>query len=126
LLAVNLAWIQQPALFGLPSGDGLSDQDASLPARLAFVSVAVWWIVFAIPLFRRVPEPPRTLDQDEPGRGSVFATAFSRLGETMKQLIGFRQAFLMLLAFSSITTASRPSSRWRRHTAQKSESDSRR
>jgi UMF1 family MFS transporter len=99
LLAVNLAWIQQPSLFGLPSGEGLSDQEASLPARLAFVSVAVWWIVFAIPLFRRVPEPPRTLEQDEPGRGSVFATAFSRLGETMKQLIGFRQAFLMLLAF---------------------------
>jgi UMF1 family MFS transporter len=99
LLAANLAWIQQPALFGLPSGEGLSDQAASLPARLAFVSVAVWWIVFAIPLFRRVPEPPRTLEQDEPGRGSVFATAFSRLGETMKQLIGFRQAFLMLLAF---------------------------
>jgi len=99
LLAVNLAWIQQPALFGLPSGEGLSDQAASLPARLAFVSVAVWWIVFAIPLFRRVPEPPRTLEQDEPGRGSVLATAFSRLGETMKQLMGFRQAFLMLLAF---------------------------
>jgi UMF1 family MFS transporter len=99
LLAINLAWIQQPALFGLPSGEGLSDQQASLPARLAFVSVAVWWVVFAIPLFRRVPEPPRTLEEDEPGRSSVFTTAFSRLGETMKQLLGFRQAFLMLLAF---------------------------
>jgi UMF1 family MFS transporter len=99
LLAVNLAWIQQPALFGLPSGEGLSDQAASLPARLAFVSVAVWWIVFAIPLFRRVPEPARTLEPDEPGRGSLLATAFSRLGETVKQLMGFRQAFLMLLAF---------------------------
>jgi UMF1 family MFS transporter len=63
------------------------------------VSVAVWWVVFAIPLFRRVPEPPRTLEEDEPGRSSVFTTAFSRLGETMKQLLGFRQAFLMLLAF---------------------------
>ena len=99
LLAVNLAWIQQPALFGLPSGEGLSDQAASLPARLAFVSVAVWWIAFAIPLLRRVPEPPRTLESDESGRGRVVATSFARLGETMRQLIGFRQAFLMLLAF---------------------------
>ena len=99
LLAVNLAWIQQPGLFGLPSGEGLSDQAASLPARLAFVSVAVWWIVFAIPLFRRVPEPPRTLESDETGRGNVVSTSFARLGETLRQLIGFRQAFLMLLAF---------------------------
>ena len=99
LLAVNLAWIQAPGLFGLPSGDGLSDQAASLPARLAFVSVAVWWIVFAIPLFRRVPEPPRTLEPDETGRGRVVSTSFGRLGETLRQLIGFRQAFLMLLAF---------------------------
>jgi UMF1 family MFS transporter len=99
LLAVNLAWIQNPGLFGLPSGEGLSDQAASLPARLAFVSVAVWWIAFSIPLFRGVPEPPRTLEQDESGRASVVAMSFSRLGETMKQLVGFRQAFLMLLAF---------------------------
>ena len=99
LLALNLAWIQQPALFGLPSGEGLSAQAASLPARLAFVSVAVWWVVFSIPLFRHVREPARTLEADEPGRGSVIATSFSRLGETVKQLIGFKQAFLMLLAF---------------------------
>lgn len=99
LLAVNLAWIQRPDLFGLPSGEGLSEQAASLPARLAFVSVAVWWIVFSIPLFRRVAEPPRTLEPDEPGRGSVIGTSFTRLGETLRQLIGFREAFLMLLAF---------------------------
>ena len=99
LLAVNLAWIQQPGLFGLPSGDGLSDQAASLPARLAFVSVAVWWVAFSIPLFRRVPEPARTLEPDEAGRGRVVSTAFARLGETLRQLVGFRQAFLMLLAF---------------------------
>jgi UMF1 family MFS transporter len=99
LLAVNLAWIQRPDLFGLPSGEGLSDQAASLPARLAFVSVAVWWVVFSLPLLRRVREPQRTLEPDEPGRGSIVATSFQRLGETIRQLVGFRQAFLMLLAF---------------------------
>ena len=26
-------------------------------SRLSFLSVAVWWLVFAIPLFRKVPEP---------------------------------------------------------------------
>jgi UMF1 family MFS transporter len=99
LLAVNLAWIQRPDLFGLPSGEGLSNQAASLPARLAFVSVAVWWVVFSLPLLRHVREPQRVLEADEPGRGSVVATSFTRLGETLRQLVGFRQAFLMLLAF---------------------------
>jgi UMF1 family MFS transporter len=99
LLAVNLAWIQRPEWFGLPSGPELSERAASLPARLAFVSVAVWWIVFALPLLRRVPEPPRALEPDEtPGRGLVVAS-FTRLSETFHQLRGFRAAFLMLLAF---------------------------
>ena len=99
LLAINLAWIQRPDLFGLPSGEGLSPEDASLPARLAFVSVAVWWVVFSLPLFRKVPEPPRTLEADETRRDAAVATAFTRLGETVRQLTGFRQAFVMLLAF---------------------------
>lgn len=99
LLAANLAWIQRPDWFGLPSGEGLSPQAASLPARLAFVSVAVWWVVFSLPLFRRVPEPPRQLEADEGGRATALTASFTRLGETVRQLMSFKQAFLMLLAF---------------------------
>jgi len=99
LLALNLAWIQQPGWFGLPSGPGLGESDATLPARLAFVSVAVWWLLFSIPLFRRVPEPPRRLEADERQGESPIRAAFIRLGETFRELRGYRQAFLMLLAF---------------------------
>ncbi len=99
LLALNLAWIQQPAWFGLPAGPGLDDDAATLPVRLAFLSVAVWWLVFSIPLFRRVPEPPARLEPDERPGGSPVRAAFARLGETFRELRGYRQAFLMLLAF---------------------------
>jgi UMF1 family MFS transporter len=99
LLAINLAWIQRPDWFGLPSGPGLSERAASLPARLAFVSVAVWWVVFSLPLLRRVPEPPRTLEPDESTQRGLLVAPFLRLAETLRQLRGFRQAFLMLLAF---------------------------
>ncbi|MBC7223306.1 MAG: MFS transporter, partial [Anaerolineae bacterium] len=51
LLAINLAWIMFPKVFFLP--------DAEVATRVSFVSVAVWWTVFSIPLFRWVPEPPR-------------------------------------------------------------------
>ena len=99
LLALNLAWIQRPELFGLPSGPGLSEAEATLPARLAFLSVAVWWALFSIPLFRRVPEPARRIEPDERAGESPVRAALVRLGETFRELRSYRQAFLMLLAF---------------------------
>jgi UMF1 family MFS transporter len=99
LLALNLAWIQKPAWFGLPSGPGLAETQATLPVRLAFVSVAVWWLVFSLPLFRRVPEPPPRLEPDEHLGKSPTKMAFVRMAETFRELRGYRQAFLMLSAF---------------------------
>ena len=91
LLALNLAWIQRPEWFGLPAG--------TLPSRLAFVSVAIWWALFSVPLFRRVPEPAPKLETDERPGASALRVAFTRLGETFRELRGFRHAFLMLVAF---------------------------
>lgn len=99
LLALNLAWILKPGLFGLPAGPGLSPDQQTLPTRLAFLSVAAWWLLFAIPLFRRVPEPPRALQADERSRIAPLRASFHRLGETFSHIRGYRQAFLMLLAF---------------------------
>jgi MFS transporter, UMF1 family len=99
LLALNLAWITAPGLFGLPTGPDLTEQQATLPARLALVSVAAWWLVFSIPLFRGVREPPRSLEPDESVGQNPVKVAFIRLGETFRELRGFKHAFLMLLAF---------------------------
>ena len=100
LLALNLAWIREPAWFGLPSGEGLTPAEASLPARLAFLSVAVWWALFSIPLLRRVREPEGSGDLPA---GLTFSGAFVAavrgLGATLRELLGYRQAALMLLAF---------------------------
>jgi UMF1 family MFS transporter len=91
LLAFNLWTIQDPARFGLA--------DAGSATRLAFVSAAIWWLAFSIPLFLRVPEPPRRLEPDEkPGENPVQA-AFLRLRETLGQLRRFREAFVFLVAF---------------------------
>jgi UMF1 family MFS transporter len=91
LLAVQLAWIMKPGWFGLPEG--------TLPTRLAFVSVAVWWLVFAIPLFRQVPEPAVVLKASSGEIGTVFKASVVQLGTTLRELRAFRDAFLMLLAF---------------------------
>jgi UMF1 family MFS transporter len=99
LLALNLMWIQHSDWFGLPHGANLTESAATLPVRLAFLSVAVWWLVFSIPLFRRVPEPPPLLEPDERPGESPIKIAFVRLAETFRELRGYRHAFLMLVAF---------------------------
>jgi UMF1 family MFS transporter len=99
LLALNLTWILKPQWFGLPAGPNLDDAARTLPTRLALLSVAVWWVVFSVPLFRRVPEPPRTIERDEVGRGNALVMPFVRVAETFRALRGYKQAFLMLLAF---------------------------
>jgi UMF1 family MFS transporter len=91
LLLVNLAWILFPAAFGLPG--------TLAATKLSFASVAVWWFVFTIPLLRTVIEPPATLEPDETGREPAIRTAFTRVIETFHELRGYRQAFLLLLAF---------------------------
>jgi UMF1 family MFS transporter len=88
LLVLNLAWIQQPAWFGLA--------DAGVATRLAFVSVAVWWALFTIPLLRRVPEP--AVDPVAAADASI-ATAVARLVRTLRELRRYRHAFTMLVAF---------------------------
>jgi len=104
LLAINLWWISAPATFGLPAGEGLSPSDATLPVRLAFLSVAAWWLLFSIPTLRGVPEPVRLREGDEPGGqpplGRAIVMAFSRLGETLREMRQYRQAFLVMVAFT--------------------------
>jgi UMF1 family MFS transporter len=89
LLALNLLWIQRPSWFGLA--------DAASASRLSFLSVALWWVGFSLPLFRHVPEPalpPRT-----PGDPGPLRAAFARLAGTSRALRAYPQALLLLVAY---------------------------
>lgn len=90
LLAVNLVMIQQPQWFGIP--------DTATATRLSFASVAVWWVLFSWPLFRRVPEP-RVAPQARAAAGDALGQSFRQLGRTFRELRKYKQAMLMLLAF---------------------------
>jgi UMF1 family MFS transporter len=87
-----LALIQKPEWFGLAAAD------ATWPVRISFVFVALWWLAFSIPLFRRVREPETGGDlrmQFWPAvRGSV-----RDLRSTLRDLRQLRSAFWMLIAF---------------------------
>jgi UMF1 family MFS transporter len=64
-------------------------------SRLAFLSVALWWAVFTIPVMRRVPEPPAATIET----GSVVRASFGRLRETLRHLRRYRELFKYLIAF---------------------------
>jgi UMF1 family MFS transporter len=98
LLAANLAWILKPSIIGLPTGSDPMSAAGTLPVRLAFLSVAVWWLLFSIPLFRRVPEPARLLPPNE-SRARILRTTISQFGDTIRELRRYRQALIMLTAF---------------------------
>lgn len=92
LLTGCLVLIAQPTWFGIPEG-------STLPARLSFVAVGVWWGLFTIPLLLRVSEPVPVLDPSrDPGSG-IVRSAVARLMATLRDLRGYRNAFLMLVAF---------------------------
>ena len=90
LLTLNLAWILQPQLFGL-SGTVAA-------TKLSFASVGVWWLIFMVPLWRTVTEPPRVLAESERGSERPIRASWARLAKTFNEIRHYRQAFLMLLA----------------------------
>lgn len=81
LFAVNVAMALKPGWFGLA--------DAALATRVSFVCVAIWWTLFALPLFRNVPEgTPR------PGN-----TGWRELRETLRHIRELRAVWMFLLAY---------------------------
>jgi UMF1 family MFS transporter len=88
LLAFDVLLIQKHTMFGIA--------DKGDATRLAFVTVAVWWIVFAIPLYRRVREPPVA---PRPARGNLVVATFRDVASTFRSLRKYKQATLMLVAF---------------------------
>jgi MFS transporter, UMF1 family len=87
LLAINLAMIM------------LAPKELTgLMTRLTFVSVAVWWFVFTIPLLKFVSEPYRRVMPGEEQFNPIQAS-FSRLGHTFREITKYKQLFLFLIAF---------------------------
>ena len=89
VLIAAIGLIEHPSLLGL--------KDAEEATRVCFVGVALWWLVFSIPLFRRVPEPAvlTTLET----RGAAVMHGLSSLKDTFRALRKYKQASLFLIAF---------------------------
>jgi len=93
LLAVNLGMI-----FLLPKKILIPGHDPVplLGMQLSFLSVGLWWGVFAVPLFRHIPEPGGS----RPVRpANPLTVSVRRLSATFHDIRQYRPLFLFILAF---------------------------
>jgi MFS transporter, UMF1 family len=87
LFALNVAMVLQPGSFGFADG--------ATAARFSFLTVAVWWAVFALPLFLWVPE-------EKNSRVAALAAVrdgLRELRQTLAHLKTERTIVLFLLAY---------------------------
>lgn len=72
--------------------------ERDLVVRSTFFAVGVWWLGFALPLARIVPEPP-AVPLASGARGNAASDAIVRLRHTIRELRARRELFTMLLGF---------------------------
>jgi UMF1 family MFS transporter len=77
-----------------PSWFGLADQADAV--RVAFLSVGIWWALFALPLAIWVPEPP---GQGRQGVGAALRGTLLELAATLREVRRLPNSFLFLLAY---------------------------
>lgn len=102
LLAINLGMIMVlPGLLPkfIPSLASWSEGDlTTLMTRICFITVAIWWLLFTIPIWRHVPEPERRIQEGEKGFNPLKAS-FGRLGHTFGEIRKYKQLLLFIIAF---------------------------
>ena len=88
LFLINVLMYLQPHYFGI--------SDGATAIRLSFISVAVWWAVFSIPLILFVKEP--TI-HDPIGIFSSIKEGWSQLVSTLSKIREFKVVVTFLMAY---------------------------
>ena len=88
LFLINVLMYLQPHFFGIPYGE--------TAIRLSFISVAVWWAIFSIPLILFVKEP--TIHEPI-GIFSSIKKGWSQLVSTLSKIRQFKVVVTFLMAY---------------------------
>ena len=88
LFLINVLMYLQPHYFGI--------SDGATAIRLSFISVAVWWAVFSIPLILFVKEPKI---HDKIGIFSSIKEGWSQLVSTLSKIRQFKVVVTFLMAY---------------------------
>lgn len=89
LLLVNLVMISKPSLFGIPN--------TLLATKITFVTVAIWWFVFSIPIFRVLPK--ETASSQSLNLIESTKVGFVRIKTTFRNISQYQELLKFLIAF---------------------------
>jgi MFS transporter, UMF1 family len=88
LFGINVLMTLKPHLFGLAS--------AAEAVRISFLSVAVWWAAFSIPIFLFVKEPTIRVEQSV---AKVVIAGIRQLFSTFREIRRLKHIFLFLIGY---------------------------
>jgi UMF1 family MFS transporter len=87
LFAVNIAMVLKPAWFGLA--------DAAAAVQLSFLTVALWWLVFMLPLSLTVREAPGVVT----GLRASVSAGLREIAATVRHARTLRPLFVFLVSY---------------------------
>lgn len=87
LFAGCVAATLQPEWFGLA--------DKAEAVKASFLATALWWLIFAVPLFLWVPEPPARVR----GFGAAARAGLREVGHTLSRVRAMPQILTFLIAY---------------------------
>ena len=94
-LGGGILFLLNVAMFLYPNWFGLEDQIEAV--LWSFLSVAVWWFIFSLPIYLNVKEPVQNASKKQ--INTVIADAFENLLNTAKSIKKFKSAVIFLLAY---------------------------
>jgi UMF1 family MFS transporter len=89
LFTVNVFMVNSPERFGL--------EDSSEAVRWAFLTVALWWAVFTIPLLLFVPET--RVERQADGLWTTVQSGFTQLRNTFREIRQLKTVFTFLIGY---------------------------
>ena len=94
-LGGGILFLLNVAMFLYPNWFGLENQIEAVV--WSFLSVAVWWLIFSLPIYLNVKEPIQNASKKQ--INTVIADAFENLLNTAKSIKKFKSAVIFLLAY---------------------------
>ena len=88
LFMANVLMYLHPEWFGIPN--------STIAIRLSFLSVAIWWGIFSLPVILFLPEPNK---KDKVSLGKAIVGGFKQLKETYNKIREMKVIGTFLLAF---------------------------
>ena len=94
-LGGGILFLLNVAMFLYPNWFGLENQIEAV--LWSFLSVAVWWLIFSLPIYLNVKEPVQNASKKQ--INTVIVDAFENLLNTAKSIKKFKSTVIFLLAY---------------------------